>query len=77
MTLPQTAEDRITQIRKIADLTLYRIQNGHNTEKERTELLRQYDILDRILQRSAAVDSNKNAPIFQLLAHLDREAGIT
>lgn len=51
---PQTAEERASQLRQIADRILNRIQYGACSPSERTQLLRQYDLIDRILQRHNA-----------------------
>ena len=61
---PKTAEERASQLRRIADRTLDRIQYGTCTPAERTQLLQQYDLIDRILQRHNAADEE---PDFSLL----------
>lgn len=73
---PQTDEERITALRQTADRILHRVRYGQCADKERTELLRQYEIIDRILLRRGTADGDKNAPIYKLLERLDREAGL-
>lgn len=72
-----TPEERNRQLSQMADRILYRMQYGQCTEKERTELIKQYDLLDRILQRRGGADTDMNAPIYQLLERIDRECGLT
>ena len=69
---PQTAEERAAQIKQIADRTLYRIQYGACTASERTQLLRQYEILDRILLRHNA-GGDDSSPLLMALYELERE----
>jgi len=72
----QTAAERNKQLSQILDNLLYRIQYGCGAERERTELFRQYEILDRILQRNGGIEDEKNDPIYKLLHRLDEEAGL-
>lgn len=64
---PQTAEERYSQLKQIADKLLNRIQYGACSPSERTQLLRQYDLIDRILQRHNAVDGE---PDFSILDNI-------
>lgn len=63
-TAPQTAEERHAQLVRIADRILNRIQYGACSPSERTQLLREYDLIDRILQRHNAGETE---PDFTLL----------
>lgn len=69
---PQTAEERASQLKQIADRILYRIQYGACTASERTQLLREYDLIDRILQRHNAGEEMES-PLLRALYELERE----
>lgn len=69
---PLTPDERAAQLRQIADRTLYRIQRGYCSERERTELLRQYDLIDKILMRHNA-GQEPESPILRALLELERE----
>lgn len=69
---PQTAEERVSQLRQIADRILYRIQYGACTASERTQLLREYDLIDRILQRNNA-GGEMESPLLRALYELERK----
>ena len=68
----QTAEERTSQLRRIADSILYRIQYGACTASERTQLLREYAIIDKILLRNNSGD-NTDSPLIKALYALERE----
>lgn len=46
-----SAEERYSQLLTIADKLLYQIHYGQCTSSERSRLIKQYDAVDRILQR--------------------------
>lgn len=66
-----TPEERNRQLSLMADRTLYRMQYGQYTEKERTELIRQYELIDRILQRHNA-GGDTESPLLRALYELER-----
>jgi len=68
----QTAEERTSQLRRIADSILYRIQYGACTASERTQLLREYEIIDRILLRNNS-GGDTESPLLRALYELERE----
>ena len=67
----QTAEERSSQLQRIADSILYRIQYGACTASERTQLLREYEIIDRILLRNNSGESTES-PLLMSLYELER-----
>lgn len=69
---PQTAEERAAQLKRIADLILYRIERGACLPSERTQLLRQYDLIDRMLQRHNA-GGDVESPLLTALMELERK----
>jgi len=60
-----SAEERYTQLLTIADALLHQIHYGQLTASERSRLIKQYDEVDRILQRHKT--GSEAAPDFTAL----------
>ena len=63
---PQTAEQRHAQLCRIADALLMRIEHGDMKPAERTQLIRSYEAIDRILQMHGG--NGEHMPVIITLA---------